>query len=462
VRASPEKRRPTREVERYRGVAKARERFLAGDDRIRGVRPEVAISWYRCREQYRVDPGLSEAPVASARGEHPLEHDVVIAELGGIAASVSREVDSLNGIVTVTDSAGRILAAWGDKGTLSHASESNLAPWSCWSEWATGTNGMGTALEARGPVLVRGPEHWCQGFHDWVCAGVAVRDVVTDDPVAVLNISRWRASLPEATAEWLAGAVMTAQAPLRQRAHDTGAELAAAFTEARAHSGRALAALDASGKVVIADDDASLFLGVPAHTPAVDPALRWDSGLDLRPLARYAGEHAQQDPQWVGSTHIFTHLSGSPTPLTVRGVFLSGRVIGTLVSFGASDGEEIHAPAAGVAGPPPRRILGVHGDRSILLRLTEISVATADGNDVWLTTDDRRLQAAIRGLDKLEAELGGGGFLRVHRRFLVNLSRVREVERGSKGELLLVMDTGGEPVPVSRRNAPAVRRALGL
>ena len=29
----------------------------AGDDRVRGVRPEVATSWYRCREQYHVDRG---------------------------------------------------------------------------------------------------------------------------------------------------------------------------------------------------------------------------------------------------------------------------------------------------------------------------------------------------------------------------------------------------------------------
>ena len=63
---------------------------------------------------------------------------------------------------------------------------------------ATGTNGMGTALEAHGPVLVRGAEHWCQAFHDWVCAGIAVRDVVTREPIAVLNISCWRSPLPAA------------------------------------------------------------------------------------------------------------------------------------------------------------------------------------------------------------------------------------------------------------------------
>jgi DNA-binding LytR/AlgR family response regulator len=46
---------------------------------------------------------------------------------------------------------------------------------------------------------------------------------------------------------------------------------------------------------------------------------------------------------------------------------------------------------------------------------------------------------------------------------VVNLSRVREIERGLKGELLLVMDDGtNEMIPVSRRNTPAVRRALDI
>ena len=51
----------------------------------------------------------------------------------------------------------------------------------------------------------------------------------------------------------------------------------------------------------------------------------------------------------------------------------------------------------------------------------------------------------------------------MHRSYVVNLAGVREVERGGGGELLLVMDDGtAEMVPVSRRNAPAVRRALAI
>jgi len=112
---------------------------------------------------------------------------------------------------------------------------------------------------------------------------------------------------------------------------------------------------------------------------------------------------------------------------------------------------------------PPARIVGVSGERMVLLRRAEVSFAEADGNDVWLVTEEGRLQAAVHGIDKLEEELTGGEFLRVHRRFIVNLSSVRAVDRGPRGELSLIMDGAArEAVPVSRRNAPAVRRALGI
>ena len=74
---------------------------------------------------------------------------------------------------------------------------------------------------------------------------------------------------------------------------------------------------------------------------------------------------------------------------------------------------------------------------------------------MWLATDQGRLRAATQGMDKLDAELAEAGFLRVHRRYVVNLDRVREVERGCKGEMSAGHGRPGERtmVPVSRRNA---------
>jgi hypothetical protein len=446
-------------------VLAAWERFVRGEDQVPGVRPVVAISWHRCREQYRVDPHLAEAPVAVAEPDHTPEHDVVFAELGFRAAAVAHEVGNLGGVVTVTDATGRILAEWGDQATLTRATDSNLAPWFCWSESAAGTNGMGTALEAHGPVPIRGAEHWCQAFHDWVCAGAAVRDVVTREPIAVLNISCWRSQLPASAGGWLANAVTKTQGTLKRRARDSGAELVAAFTQARAHSTAALAALDTAGKVVIADDTASVLVGVPASTPAVDPTLRWNPGLpELIGAARYASRQAAHNPDWVGSTQIFTHLADEPTSISIRPVFSSGHLIGNLVSFGVSDGAQLPQPE-GSAHPrvQPRRLVAMRDNRMVLLRLPEVSVAESQGNDVWLSTDQGRLRAASQSLDKLDSELADAGFLRVHRRYVVNLGRIREIERGLKGELFLVMDDRtNEMVPVSRRNASAVRRALDI
>ena len=447
-------------------VFAAWERFVQGEDHVRGVRPEVLISWHRSREQYRVDPHLTEAPLAAARSDHTLDHDVVLTELGGIAGAVAREVEGRNGIVTVADATGRILASWGDRATVARAADANLATWSCWSESATGTNGMGTALETHGPVLIRGAEHWCQAFHSWACAGVAVRDVVTREPIAVLNISCWRTPLPDAAGEWLSRAVTQTQSTLKGRAQDSAAELIAAFGQAKGRAAAAVAAVDTAGNVVIADQRAGLLMGVPAEVPAVEPAIRWHTCLpDLIRVAQYASGRAAENPDWVGSTQIYTHLTEEPTPVTVRPVFFSGQLAGHLVLIGASDDAQPLPALAPAATPkmPMRRIAALRGSRTVLLRLPEVCFAESDGNDVWLSTDQGRLRAASSGLDKLAGELTDAGFLRVHRRYVVNLSRVREVERGFKGELFLVMEgRTGDVVPVSRRTTPAVRDALGI
>ncbi|HEX6352895.1 DNA-binding protein [Actinophytocola sp.] len=446
-------------------VLAAWERFVQGEDQIPGIRPLVAISWHRCREQYRVDPHLTNAPAAVAEPGHPPEHDVVFAELGFRAASIAHEVGNLGGVVTITDATGRILAEWGDQATLAHASSANLAPWFCWSEYAVGTNGMGTALEAHGPVLIRGAEHWCQAFHSWVCAGIAVRDVVTREPIAVLNISCWRSQLPASAGGWLANAATMTQYRLKRHARDSGAELVAAYTQARSRSTAALAAVDTAGKVVIADDVAGTLLGVPASTPAIDPTLRWNPGLpELIAAARHASRQAARDPDWVGSTRITTHLADEPTPISIRPVYSFGHLIGNLVSFGASDGAPLpDAERSAHPRPRPHRLVATRDNRTVLLRPREVSFAESQGNDVWLATDQGRLRAASSSLDRLDGELADAGFLRVHRRYVVNLSRIREIERGGKGELSLVMDDQtDEMVPVSRRNAPAVRRALDI
>lgn len=446
------------------------ERFAAGADTVRGVRPEILMSWYRCREEYAVDPRLERAPPAAEVGAHSIDHDVVFAELGGMAASAAGAVDGLDGLATVADCDGRILASWGSRRLLHRAADSNLAPWSTWSEWASGTNGMGTALESHRPVMVRGPEHWCQGFHQWVCAGVAVRDVVTHDPLAVLNVSCWKTALSGAVLPWLRTVAATTEAKLRQRAHHSGTLLAAAFADARVTPATPLAAVDPAGNVVLANREAAVLMGTPADTPAYAPASRWAPQVPTLPrVARRAVERARQAPHWRGSTQVFVPFLGVSVPVAVRPVFSGSRVIGVLITFGSPEGDAFGAPPGDPllgATPPrplPSRVIAQRNDRWVLLDPREIRFAEADQNNVWLTSDQGRLLAATRGLDRLEQQLEDKGFLRVHRRFLVNLGRVREVEKGFKGTLFLATDTPTrETVPVARRHVPHLRQALGL
>jgi sigma-54 dependent transcriptional regulator, acetoin dehydrogenase operon transcriptional activator AcoR len=452
-----------------RRIMTARERFAAGADSVRGVRPEILMSWYRCREEYEVDPGLQRAPAAAEVSRHSIEHDVVFAELGGLATCATGEISGFDGLVAVADSEGRILASWGSRRIMRLAAESNLATWSTWSEWASGTNGMGTALESHRPVMVRGPEHWCQGFQQWRCAGVAIRNVVTHEPLAVLNVSCWQTPLPEEVLPWLRKVAAATEAKLRQRAHHSGTLLAAAFADARVPPATPLAVVDPAGNVVLANSEAAALMGTPADTPALAPAQRWTPQLPTLPqLARRVAERARQDPHWTGSTQLYVPFLDSPMPVALRPVFTGPQVIGALLVFGSGDGDDLGIPAADVERdaahrPFPDRVVAQRDDRWVLLSPREIRFAEADHNNIWLASDQGRLLAATRGLDRLEAELTDKGFFRVHRRFLVNLGRVREIEQGFKGALLLTTDTRTrETVPVARRHIPYVRQALGL
>lgn len=446
-----------------RRIARAWEEFAAGKDAIQGVRPQILASWYRCRDQYGVDPGRTLAPSATDGAEHPFEYDVVIAELGGLAVSAANEIPLEEGVVTVTDGQGSILAYWGDRLMRHHAADSNLAPLAAWSERASGTNGMGTALETPGPVSVIGAEHWCAGFHQWACAGIAIRDLVTGNPIATINASRWLRPLPRQTSAWLAESARRLEVEIRERATADGAALAAVFTTTKSKTPRPLFAMDHGGKVVAANNAAGVLLAIPHDRTMIDPADRWLPDLPGLPsIARWAAGRARHDPEWVGSARLVLSPTDTVVGMSMRPVFAGNRFIGVLCECGSQDGEPYEA--TGHTTPPTaQHVIGVRDGRLILLRPAEIRFAEADRNTVWLNTDRGRIQADVRGLDNLDKTLSGQGFHRVHRRFLVNLRRVKEVERGFKGDLMLITEPrASEVVPVSRRHAPELRRILGV
>jgi hypothetical protein len=424
------------------GVASAWERFASGDEVAEGVRPEVLLSWSRCRDEFRVDPAGDRAPLADPALPFSAEENVVAAELGAAAMAITNDVRSIGGVVAVADGNGRILATWGDESTAAEGSRQNLSPLFSWTEAAAGTSGVGLALESRDPIAITRFEHWCAAFHDWSCAAIAVRDPINERPVGVIDISVWNRPLPPTAVGWLKGAVAGVEERLRQRAVQAYGDLVAAYRQWERFE-RGLAVLDSSGRIVMADDVARAALGAARGS--------------LGELARSVIGHGRVERGWVGSAEL-----ADGARVTVEPVTSADRVVGVLVRAAASgDGEVVPAlrePAPLVSD----RIVGVRGGRLILVSVQSVrTVEMADGL-VWLDTDEGRLRAPGRGLEQLEQRLEGAGFLRVNRQALVNLQRVRELSPGFKGGFFVLMDGSTEAIPVSRRRVPALRASLGF
>ena len=440
-------------------VRRAKESFVSGRDFLSGVRPQIAASWSRCRDLFVVDPALSLAPRSDDSSVRCLDRDVLLTELGGLAAGIYTRLGE--GVVTVVDGAGELVGAWGDG--LPAASEAGLRPWYSWSESSSGTNGMGTALESHALVSVRGPEHWCEGFQDLACLGVPIVDPVTAAPMAAVNISTPFGAMPQRAPELLRALATQMQTKLKARARASGAELASAFEVFAGHLGAPAFAVDTGGRVVVANDAAGPLLGVASLEVRTDPECR--SGLgdpQFTALLAEATAAAHSTAEWRGTARLALPGTGEWADVTLIAALTAGHPIGFFVSLGAADGVPLTRTPTQAATHPTTVVAHVHG-RTLLLRPSEISLAQAEGNTVWLTTDRGRLRAADRGLTKLEQGLADRGFLRVHRRYLVNIARVREVGRGVNGELELYLDsTGGEAVPVARAQNRRVREQLGL
>lgn len=413
-------------------VVEAWERFASGDDVSAGVRPEILESWQRCRDRYGVDPARTAAPSADTAGLGA-EESVVAAELGAAAMSIAAEVRELRGVVAVADGSGRMLSAWGNEPALSAGRAQNLGPMYAWSEPAAGTTGVGTAVATRDAVVIDRHEHWCAAFHEWSCAAVAVCHPIDRQPVGVIDISVWRSPLPKAAVAWLGNAARGIEQRLADRASRAYGDLLRAY-EARTGDDAGAAVLDAGGRVVLADRQAREAL----------------ASAELGELARSVVERARRERGWI----VTAELAGGAVA-ELEPVSSADRVVGVLVRV-------LGAPRRALPSTLDDRLVGMRGERLMLVPLPRVRYVKIDRGTVWLDTDDGRLRAPGRTLDRLEQRLEPQGFLRVNRSTLVNLARVRELAPSFKDGLWVLVDGSDALIPVSRRRAAWLRGALGL
>ena len=101
----------------------------------------------------------------------------------------------------------------------------------------------------------------------------------------------------------------------------------------------------------------------------------------------------------------------------------------------------------------------------VLLDTDEIYYLESDDHDTWVRTARKTRVRSVRSLGELEKTLRPHGFVRVHKSYLVNLDRVREVRlrKGDDNDWELKLDPPVNSVlPVGRSHLAALKRALGI
>jgi transcriptional regulator of acetoin/glycerol metabolism len=176
------------------GDALARRRLLTSaraelldhpDVALPGIPRHVAASWRRSLAR-GVDPGTV------ANRFHP-DLDVesrLVRCARPVIDQLAEQVAGIPVCVVLTDDRARLLVRLDTTTAIGRIADgNNFAEGFGYEEGAVGTNGVGTVLEAGGPVHVVGAEHFVEQLQDYACAGAPVRDPVTGRIEGVLDVS---------------------------------------------------------------------------------------------------------------------------------------------------------------------------------------------------------------------------------------------------------------------------------
>ena len=108
---------------------------------------------------------------------------------------------------------------------------------------------------------------------------------------------------------------------------------------------------------------------------------------------------------------------------------------------------------------PARRIAVPHDGRSMLIRSDDVDWLEAVGNYVKLHLGEKSY-IVRSALHSFERHLPAGEFVRIHRKYIVNVARVKEIGRGvRRGEHLLKLENG-QLLVVQRGYVQAFRNAF--
>jgi two-component system LytT family response regulator/two-component system response regulator LytT len=120
-------------------------------------------------------------------------------------------------------------------------------------------------------------------------------------------------------------------------------------------------------------------------------------------------------------------------------------------------------PVAAKPAMQRTKLLVRSGQRNFVVDAADVVYATIDDGLITVVTAQMEGQSNYRTIEELQSNLDPDVFWRVHRSFLVNINRIREVIPWFKSSFQLKMDDKKQTeVPVSRAQAKRLRAYLKL
>jgi transcriptional regulator of acetoin/glycerol metabolism len=175
-------------------ISRHRERVLSvvsGNGKELSVNPMISRSWRRCFGKYGLDP-THKRTAEIVELQTLLEHQERLGNLLQIAkvemANLYQQVAGSGHSILLTNESGMILHYTGDPSFDSTATNSSLKEGAIWSEQLQGTNGMGTCLAERQPLIIHQNEHFLASNLALTCTASPIFDP-SGKILAVLNAS---------------------------------------------------------------------------------------------------------------------------------------------------------------------------------------------------------------------------------------------------------------------------------
>ncbi len=173
------------------GHARLVESTVKGVAEVSTIGVAVRRSWSRCLSTYSLDPAQIKKPVIVER----IELESRCERMGAVLPiariemlGLSRQMAHTQYGIMLTDQDGVILSYVGDPAFSMTARRSGFREGAVWSEQELGTNGMGTCLMTRQPIVIHRSDHFLVQNTDLTCSAAPIFDMY-GRVIAALDIS---------------------------------------------------------------------------------------------------------------------------------------------------------------------------------------------------------------------------------------------------------------------------------